>query len=542
MIPVRLKHKHRLLIWLHGLLLLLQVVGPTVEASPVWDRIRQRGEVVVGVKADYPPFGMLDTQANPQGFEHDMALDLARRLGVRLQRVNVTAANRLQRLEEGTVDVVIATLGDTRERRQLATLIEPHYYASGVTLFTRPAVQLKDWESVRGATVCVTQGSYFNRPLSQRYNLDLLIFNTSRDARLAARDGRCLGYLFDDTAQWHGRDVESLGKLNAALPSTLLVPWAIAIARLERGGDLEQWISDQVVDWHRSGFLLRLESKWNLPASPALRRGALLYRGGDVGQPACQRDAAGKWPGACSLIEGQKPTAVSLTHPDVTGLHWGRVFAFMADDYDRMRWLNGLLHTLSLMLACIVASLLLGVCGAVLAQSRIALLRWTTHALATYGRMTPPLLQMYLVFFGFGAWMWNHFSAALSPWVVAVACLSYYTGCGVMSALLETIKMYRSAQPDFRLNRQTFAMLYADSMGGINAALANVLKATMMASVLAVPELLSVSTSIMADRGNVTEMMNSLLLAFLILIALSVRLLDAIGSWLRRVAARAAWT
>ncbi len=84
-------------------------------------------------------------------------------------------------------------------------------------------------------------------------------------------------------------------------------------------------------------------------------------------------------------------------------------------------------------------------------------------------------------------------------------------------------------------------MLYADSVGGINAALANVLKATMMVSVLAVPELLSVSTSIMSDRGNVTEMMNSLLLAFLILIALSVRLLEALASWLRRVAARASW-
>jgi len=526
---------------LFGLLLWFQV-GATVEASPVLERIRQRGEVVMGVKADYPPFGMVDTQGNPQGFEHDMALDLARRLEVRLKRVNVSAANRLQRLEEGAIDVVIATLGDTRERRQLATLIEPHYYASGVTLFSRPSVNIKDWNSLRGATVCVTQGSYFNRPLSQRYSLELLIFNTSRDARLAVRDGRCMGYLFDDTAQWDERDVQSLGRLHAALPSTLVVPWAIAIARLERGGDFERWISDQVVDWHRSGFLLRLESKWNLRQSPALRRAAQLHGdNGVTGQPACQRNTAGQWTTECSLIEGQQPAAFSPAQLEVSGLAWGRVFSFMADGYDRNRWLSGLMYTLSLMLACVFASLLLGLLGAILAESRVAMLRWATHAFAVYGRMTPPLLQMYLVFFGIGAWMWNHFSTGLSPWLVGVACLSYCTGCGVMSALLETAKMYRVSQPDFRINRQTFAMLYADSVGGINAALANVLKATMMVSVLAVPELLSVSTSIMSDRGNVTEMMNSLLLAFLILIALSVRLLEALASWLRRVAARASW-
>jgi polar amino acid transport system substrate-binding protein len=47
----------------------------------------------------------------------------------------------------------------------------------------------------------------------------------------------------------------------------------------------------------------------------------------------------------------------------------------------------------------------------------------------------------------------------------------------------------------------------------------------MMASAVAVPELLSVATTIMTDNGNVGVMMNVLLLTFLLLIFATVRVL-----------------
>jgi polar amino acid transport system substrate-binding protein len=50
-------------------------------------------------------------------------------------------------------------------------------------------------------------------------------------------------------------------------------------------------------------------------------------------------------------------------------------------------------------------------------------------------------------------------------------------------------------------------------------------KATMMASAISVPELLSAATAIMSDNGNVAVMMNALLLVFLLLIAATYRLL-----------------
>ena len=122
----------------------------TLRHSDRLAQIKRRGTLIVGVKTDYPPFGTVNAAGLPVGFEHDLAEDLARRIGVALTKVSVTSANRLQKLAEGSVDVVIATQGDTAERRKIATQIEPNYYASGVTLFVPPDSTLRDWSEVRG--------------------------------------------------------------------------------------------------------------------------------------------------------------------------------------------------------------------------------------------------------------------------------------------------------------------------------------------------------------------------------------------------------
>ncbi len=508
--------------------------------SAVLEHIRQRGYVVVGVKTDYPPFGMLDAQGQPEGFEHDLAANLAQRLGVALKKVSVTGANRLQRLEEGAVDVVIATTGDTLDRRRIATMVEPNYYASGVTLFMRPGRAFKDWAELRGQPVCATQGSYYNRPMAQRYLLNLVMFNTARDAKLAVRDGRCVGYLFDNTAiqadlarpEWRG--------FQAPLPPVMSTPWAIAIARSEQASTLEQFLGDMVADWHRSGFLIERERAWGLAPAKFLQDSQALWLRQDAnGQPLCRRPAPLSWPAACR-------NPVFVTADQVGGLHslglWlretlGVDLSIVYDDYDRGRFLRGLATTIGLMLACVLGSLGLGTAAALCVEAHWPpALRWLpggVRLLAIYSRMTPPLLQMYLWLLGVGGLLWASWGWSLPPALVAVACLSIYTGAAVMVALLEAADLRRQQEPAFWLHWGNVRSVVAWASEPVIASLVNVCKATMMASALAVPELLSVSTAVMTDSGNVPEMMNVLLLSFLLLIALAVRLLKRFARWLR---------
>ena len=62
---------------------ILLVAGPA--AAQTLDKIKQRGVLVVGSKADYKPFGFRDPAGNIVGFEPDLGRDVAERLGVKLE-------------------------------------------------------------------------------------------------------------------------------------------------------------------------------------------------------------------------------------------------------------------------------------------------------------------------------------------------------------------------------------------------------------------------------------------------------------------------
>lgn len=498
--------------------------------------VKQRGTLIVGVKTDYPPFGMLNAAGMSEGFEHDLAVDLARRLGVGLTKVSVTGANRLQKLEEGAVDVVLATTGDTADRRKIATMVEPNYYASGVTLFMPPDQHIADWPGTRGQKVCATQGSYFNRVMAQRYLLDLQMFNTARDAKLAVKDKRCIGYLFDNTAIQGDLRLPEWAGYHAPLPPALTAPWAIALARREQATDFERAVGDTLADWHRSGFLVEREKAWGLPPSKFLADTHTLWtQMGSDGHPLCEREASGQWPSAC-----RNPVFLSST--DATGVRrlglWlkestGVDLSLVYDAYDRSRFLWGLATTVLLMLLCVAGSLMVGVVGALVSEARIPLLSRLARIGCVLGRMTPPLLQMYLLVFGLGTVLMAAYGVSVSAFWVVVACLSHYTGSSVMVAFIEAAQVKRQTVPGFALRWGNFREVLALSSAPVTAALINVSKATMMASAVAVPELLSVTTSIMADNGNVAVMMNALLLTFLLLVWGAVRVLQTLERKLR---------
>ena len=74
------------------------------------EAIKQRGTLIVGVKADYRPFGFRDPSGAIIGLEPDLAADVAKRLGVKLELVPVVSSNRIEFLQPGKVDLLIATL------------------------------------------------------------------------------------------------------------------------------------------------------------------------------------------------------------------------------------------------------------------------------------------------------------------------------------------------------------------------------------------------------------------------------------------------
>jgi len=232
------------------------------QAADELQQITQKGVLTVGVKADYPPFGFRETSGNIVGIEPDLARDLAKRLGVKVSFVPVVASNRIQFLQQGRIDVLIATTTYTKERAKQVQFVSPNYYASGYNVMVPKALKATSWDALKGKTVCAIQGSFYNRGASEKFGLQLSAFAGVAEALAALQQGRCVGFLYDDTAiegqllksQWSSYDMP--------LESQDAEPWGIAV---KNGADaLGAKVHDAIEAWNKDGTILELEKKYGI--------------------------------------------------------------------------------------------------------------------------------------------------------------------------------------------------------------------------------------------------------------------------------------
>ncbi|HYB57157.1 MAG TPA: transporter substrate-binding domain-containing protein [Alphaproteobacteria bacterium] len=229
------------------------------------DAIKARGTLVVGTKADYRPFGLRDASGAIVGFEPDLAKDIANRLGVKLELVPVVATNRISLLTEGKLDLVIATMNITPERRKLVDFIEPAYYASGVNALAPKSQHLHVWQQLRGRPVCMIEGAFYNAEIKQRYDPVIVSFKSTNEVYSALKGGTCVAVAYDDTAIIGQLQNPEWQDYEMPFSSILVEPWGMAVRLGETR--FEELLSNLIKEWHRTGRVQELEKTWHIPAS-----------------------------------------------------------------------------------------------------------------------------------------------------------------------------------------------------------------------------------------------------------------------------------
>jgi len=165
-----------------------------------WNNVMSRGKIVVGVKADYKPWGFRNTDGDIVGMEIDMANDVADKMGVDIELVAVQSSNRMQFLEQGKIDLMIATMSDREDRRKLVGIVGPNYYTSGTNVMSPKALGLTKWEDLRDKPVCGKQGAFYNQIVEQRYGAKIIAFTGNAEAKQALRDKKCIAWVYDDSS------------------------------------------------------------------------------------------------------------------------------------------------------------------------------------------------------------------------------------------------------------------------------------------------------------------------------------------------------
>ena len=239
--------------------------------NDVWNKVMERGKVVIGVKADYKPWGFRDSDGSLVGMEIDMAMDVAAAMGVEAELVPVQSSNRMQFLEQGKIDMMIATMSDRADRREIVGIPGPNYYTSGTNVMAPKALGFTEWENLRGKPVCGKQGAFYNQIVEERYGVEILAFTGNAEAKQALRDRKCVAWVYDDSSI--GSDLSS-GNWDAfemPLNSEDDNPWGLAVPLGEMNCVFGNFMSGMQYNWHRSGRLIELEAKWGIKPTAYLK-------------------------------------------------------------------------------------------------------------------------------------------------------------------------------------------------------------------------------------------------------------------------------
>ena len=163
-------------------------------------KVMERGKIIVGVKADYKPWGFKSADGAIIGMEADMAKEVADTMGVDLELVAVQSSNRMQFVEQGKIDMMIATMSDRPDRRKITGIVQPNYYTSGTNIMAPKAVGIKKWEELKDKPVCGKQGAFYNKIVEERYGAKVIAFTGNAEAKQALRDKKCIAWVYDDSS------------------------------------------------------------------------------------------------------------------------------------------------------------------------------------------------------------------------------------------------------------------------------------------------------------------------------------------------------
>jgi polar amino acid transport system permease protein len=228
---------------------------------------------------------------------------------------------------------------------------------------------------------------------------------------------------------------------------------------------------------------------------------------------------------------------------------YGVNLSIFYDGYDRGRFLVGLATTVELSIACTVLSVAVGILGAWLQGSKSPFVRAAVRGYIEFFRNTPPLIQLLFFYFAIGTLLPAIADGAGSSRPIvsnvgwAIISFSLFAGAHnieIFRSGIDAVPLaMREAAASLGHTRLhvffliVFPLALRISFPALNNNIVNLVKTTTLAYAIAVPELLYASAQIWSEDFNVREMMNVLLVVYLLLIALVVWGMNAIEQRMR---------
>lgn len=233
--------------------------------TDLYDEIMQRGKLRVGINTDSKPFGYLDKNGKPIGYDIDLAKYIAQAIvhsSDNLELVQVTHSNRLIKAATRDVDIVISTITITPNREEIVSFSKP-YDVAGQAILVRSNSRISSISDLSGQTVGVIFGTTAEKNMSKLVpNARLRGFKSYANAYKALKSGKIDAITSDDTIL-NGFAIDD--------PSVKLLPkrysrepYGIAFKKGKTTEKLRENLNFAIDDLIQKNVIHRLRKKWNI--------------------------------------------------------------------------------------------------------------------------------------------------------------------------------------------------------------------------------------------------------------------------------------
>ena len=209
-------------------------------------QIKSADRIRIGVFGDKPPFGYIDSNGQSQGFDVEIAKAFARDLlgsPDKVEFVITEAANRVEYLKSGKVDIILANFTQTKERARVVDFAAPYMKVS-LGVVSPEKAPIKDVAELQGKTLLVNKGTTADAYFSKKYpEQALLKFDQNTETFDALKDGRGVALAHDNAPGY----VVAIGELGE--------PEFIAPAVKKGDTALKDWVDQEVATLKKDGRL-----------------------------------------------------------------------------------------------------------------------------------------------------------------------------------------------------------------------------------------------------------------------------------------------